>query len=104
MSKLDFGLFAPTGADLRNVGMSQTNDHASTRWKVLAAEAITWCAENLHDFTTDDVWAYLARSGRDIIETEIRTRHHRNRTQQPRKLPRLQSPRQTRYRRALLRC
>ncbi len=74
MSKLDFGLFAPTGADLRNVGMSQTNDHASTRWKVLAAEAITWCAENLHDFTTDDVWAYLARSGRDIIETERNSR------------------------------
>jgi len=70
MNEPDFGLFAPTGADLRDAGMALTDGHASTRWKALAAEAITWCADNLEDFTTDDVWAYLAQSGRDIMETE----------------------------------
>ena len=70
MNEPDFGLFAQTGADLRDAGMALTDGHASTRWKALAAEAITWCADNLEDFTTDDVWAYLAQSGRDIMETE----------------------------------
>lgn len=66
---INFGLFE-TGAERRDAGMATTNRHASTRWKVLAAEAILWCAKNLTDFTTDDVWAYLTRSGHDIIETE----------------------------------
>ncbi|GDX70290.1 hypothetical protein LBMAG38_13810 [Chloroflexota bacterium] len=70
MNEPDFGLFALTGADLRDAGIALTDEHASIRWRALAAEAITWCADNLEDFTTDDVWAYLAQSGRDIIETE----------------------------------
>jgi len=64
-----FGLFE-TGATLRDTGMAQADAHAATRWKALAAEAIAWCARNHDDFTTDDVWAFLAESGQDIMETE----------------------------------
>lgn len=60
----------PTGEQLRDEGMAKTDGKASARWKELAHEAVVLVSGILPDFTTDDVWAALEKSGRDVIEEE----------------------------------
>lgn len=60
-------LFAPSP---KAVGIQRADDHASTRWKALATQCVRICADTLPDFTSDDIWAALAHSTKDIIEGE----------------------------------
>ena len=60
----------PTVATAIAEGMTAAEDGASLRWLALARDCVTLCAAVLPQFTTDDVWAALERSGRDIIESE----------------------------------
>ena len=61
---------APTVATAIAQGMTAAEDGASIRWLALAGDCVTLCAAVLPQFTTDDVWAALERSGRDIIQSE----------------------------------
>ncbi len=61
---------APTVATAIAEGMADAEDGASLRWLALARDCVAVCASTLPQFTTDDVWAALERSGRDIIESE----------------------------------
>jgi hypothetical protein len=61
---------APTVATAIAEGMTDAEDGASLRWLALARDCVAVCAAVLPQFTTDDVWAALERSGRDIIESE----------------------------------
>jgi hypothetical protein len=61
---------APTVATAIAEGMTAAEDGASIRWLALAGDCVALCAAVLPQFTTDDVWAALERSGRDIIESE----------------------------------
>jgi len=60
----------PTVATAIAEGMADAEDGASLRWLALARDCVAVCASTLPQFTTDDVWAALERSGRDIIESE----------------------------------
>ena len=51
-------------------GMQDAENGASLAWLRLAAQCVELCARTLPRFTTDDVWAALQASGRDILETE----------------------------------
>lgn len=51
-------------------GMREAEDGASERWLTLARRCVELCAATLPVFTTDDVWATLEQSGRDIVESE----------------------------------
>jgi hypothetical protein len=51
-------------------GMQDAEEGASLAWLRLAAQCVETCARTLPRFTTDDVWAALQASGRDILETE----------------------------------
>lgn len=45
--------------------------HASIRWHENALAAVRLCADTMREgFTTEDVWAVLEQSGRDVIESE----------------------------------
>lgn len=60
----------PTVASAIAEGMQDAEDGASTRWLTLARRCVELCAATMPSFTTDDVWAAVERSGRDILETE----------------------------------
>ena len=73
----DLPLFSPAPADHAPTvamaiaqGMTAAEDGASLRWLALARDCVALFAAVLPQFTTDDVWAALERSGRDIIESE----------------------------------
>jgi len=72
LAKAQADLAALTGVERAAVGMMTAELHASTRWIDQAFQAVLFCAFRLSqpDFTSDDVWAVLERSGRDEIETE----------------------------------
>ena len=60
----------PTVASAIAKGMQDAEDGASTRWLALARRCVEVCAATMPSFTTDDVWAAVERSGRDVLETE----------------------------------
>jgi len=61
MSDGQSSLFDPESARAaRDDAMSRVDEHAPDAWKIEADAAIVWLARTRAEFTTDDVWQYLA--------------------------------------------
>jgi len=54
---------AAEGRKLRDAAINQADEHAAPDWKTVAYAVVTTLTETMGEFTTDDVWYELQRSG-----------------------------------------